>query len=277
MNVHSNAPEVRVQDPETKAKKAVTKPKTKPVGGEGDSYASQPSGSTPPAQERPTQPLGSALKPTKANTAKQAGAPSRSVPAEIPGLAMPVLGEGPASREIYAKHLSILRDIITVDHFGNEMGPPIVDAWIKGLHPGAPLPTHIKGFYQGSLRASMPIELARGSLKFIMHETADREKITTYAERMLITLSTLGDLHKLGEEEPTLALAALWHKALALVRLPEGVEQLKTTMQHYEELRPKSPLPDNKLPETARLKLRLQNLATDVKNEPALAWLTTPC
>jgi hypothetical protein len=198
------------------------------------------------------------------------------MPAEIPGLATPVLGEGPASHEIYAKHLSILRDIIMVDHFGNEMGEPIVDAWIKGLHPGAPLPTHIKGFYQGSLRASMSIELARGSLKFIMHETADQEKIATYAKRMLIRLSTLGDLHKLGEEEPTMALMALWHKALALVRLPEGVEQLKTTMQHYEELRPKSPLPDNKLPEMARLKQRLQNLATDVKNEPALVWLTTP-
>lgn len=207
----------------------------------------------------------------------QASATSRSVLVEIPGLAMPVLGEGPASHEIYTKHLTILRDIITVDHFGNEMGPPIVDAWISGLHPGAPLPTHIKGFYQGSLRASMSIELARASLKFIMHETVDQEKITTYAKRMLIALSTLGDLHKLGEKEPTMALAALWHKVLALVRLPEGVEQLKTTIQHYEELRPKSPLPDQKLPETARLKERLQNLATDIKNEPALALLTTPC
>src|SRR6266480_1820067 len=64
---------------------------------DGDSYASQPSGSTPPAQEHPT-----------------AGAPSHTVPAEIPGLATPVLGEGPASHEIYTKHLIILRDIITV-------------------------------------------------------------------------------------------------------------------------------------------------------------------
>ena len=93
---------------------------------------------------------------------------------------------------------------------------------------------------------------------------------------MLIALSTLGDLHKLGEKEPTMALAGLWHKALALVRLPEGVEQLKTTIQHYEALRPKSPLPDSKLPDMVRLKQRLQNLATDVKNEPALTWLTTP-
>ena len=235
MNVRSNALDVRVQDPEVGV--PVTQPKTKPVGEEGDSYTSQP--------------------------------------AEIPGLATSILGEGPASPEIYAKHLSILRDIIAVDHFGNEMSPFIIDVWIRGLHPGAPLPTNIKGFYQGSLRASMSIELARGSLKFIMHETADQEKITTYAKRMLISLSTLGDLHKLGEKEPTMALAALWHKMLALVRLPEGVELLKTTMQHYEELRPKSPLPDNKLPEMARLKQRLQNLATDVKNEPALAWLTT--
>jgi hypothetical protein len=197
------------------------------------------------------------------------------MPAEIPGLARPVLDDGPASHEIYTKQLNILRDIITVDHFGNEMSTVVVDAWINGLHPGAPLPTHIKGFYQGSLRASMSIELARGSLKFIMHETTDQEKITTYAKRMLIALSTLGDLHKLGEKEPTMALVALWHKALALVRLPEGVEQLKTTMQQYEGLRPKSPLPDNKLPEMARFKQRLQNLATDVKNEPALTWLTT--
>jgi hypothetical protein len=226
MNIRSNAPEVRVQESEAKA--------------------------------------------------KEAEAPLRSIPTEIPGLAMPVLGEGPASSEIYAQHLCILRDIITVDHFCNEMSPTIVDAWIKGLHPGAPLPTNIKGFYQGSLRASMSIELARGSLKFIMHETADRERITTYAKRMLISLSTLGDLQKLGEEEPTTALVALWHKVLALVRLPEGLQQLKTSMQHYEELRPKSPLPDSKLPEVARLKQRLQNIATDVKNELALAWLTAP-
>jgi hypothetical protein len=254
MNVHSNAPEGSVQDPETKTKKVIIKPEIKPVGGERDSYTLQPSGSTQPAQEGPTQLLGSHL---------------------IPGLATPLLGEGPASREIYAKHLSILRDIITVDHFCNEMSPTIVDTWIKGLHPGAPLPTNIKGFYGGSLRASMSIELARGSLKFIMHETSDQAKITTYAKRMLIALSTLGDLHKLGEKEPTMALAALWHKTLALVRLPEGLEQLKITMQHYEELRPKSPLPDNKLPEMTRLKQRLQNLATDIKNEPTSAWLTT--
>ena len=278
MNDSSNTPEVRVQDAEIKPNRAGAQPKTEPVGGEGDySNASQPSTSAPPAQEILTRSLESTFKPTKINNAKQACASSGSVPAGIPGLATPVLGDGPASREIYTKHLSILQDIITVDHFCNEMSPSIIDAWIKGLHPGAPLPTNIKGFYQGSLRASMAIELARGSLKFIMHETDDQEKITRYAMRMLISLSALGDLHNLGEKEPTTALAALWHKALALVRLPEGVEQLKTTMQHYEELRPMSPLPDNKLPEMARLKQRLQNLARDVKNEPALAWLTAPC
>lgn len=206
MNVYGNAPEVLVQHSETKAKIAVTKPSTKPVGGEGNSYVSQSSLSTPPTQEDLTQPLRSALEPTKANNCKQVGAISPSVPLEIPGLATPVLGQGPASHEIYTEHLSILRDIITVDHFSNEMGPSIVDAWIKGLHLGAPLPTDIKGFYQGSLRASMSIELARGSLKFIMHETADQEKITTYAKRMLISLSTLGDLYELGEQEPTMAL-----------------------------------------------------------------------
>jgi hypothetical protein len=255
MTVDSNAPAANVKDPETT--KAIIDPKTNTADREVDLYASQPSASTYLAQNRPTQPSGSV--------------------SEIPGLAMPLLGDGPASRELYAKHLSILRNIITVDHFGNEMGPAIVEAWIKGLHPGAPLPTHIKGFYHGSLRASMSIELARGSLKFIMHETSDQEKITTYSKRTLISLSTLGDLHQLGEKEPTIALAALWHKTLALVRLPEALEQLKTTIQNYEELRPRSPLPDHKLPEIARLKQRLQNLAMDVKNEPALVWLTTPC
>lgn len=134
--------------------------------------------------------------------------PTEANKAEIPGLAMPVLGDGQASREIYAEHLKILRDIVTVDHFGNEMGPSIADARIKGLHPGAPLPTHIKGFYQGSLRASMSIELARGSLKFIMHETSDQEKITTYAKRMLIALSTLDDLHELGDADGFVAQGA---------------------------------------------------------------------
>src|ERR1700744_1187556 len=84
-----------------------------------------------------------------------------------------------------------LRDIIANDHFGGEMPPSVVEAWVMALQPGSrvPLPPSVKGFSGGDLRASMPIETARGSYKFIAHETADKAKIEKYSKRMLTALS----------------------------------------------------------------------------------------
>lgn len=165
-----------------------------------------------------------------------------------------------------------LRDIIANDHFGGEMPASIVQAWLYALQPGTqyPLPPNIKGFYGGDLRVSMPIEIARGSYKYIAHETADKEKIERYTRRMLAVLS-LVDIDQASEKEPIIALLALWHKSLALVRRPEDVEVLMQTLIQYKELRLKSNLPDNKVPSLDRLQNRLLSVAREVENPAAVA------
>jgi hypothetical protein len=169
-----------------------------------------------------------------------------------------------------------LRDIIANDHFGGEMPPSIVEAWVMALQPGSrvPLPPNVKGFYGGDLRASMPIEIARGSYKFITHETADKEKIEKYSKRMLTALSIV-DIDELSRDEPTIGVLTLWHKTLALVRLPDAAGELLQTFRQYEELRPKSSLPDSKLPLSDRLKGRLLNIAEQLGNTAATQLLST--
>ncbi|KAK7224113.1 hypothetical protein V2G26_012116 [Clonostachys chloroleuca] len=174
-------------------------------------------------------------------------------------------------RKNYLDNVETLRDIILNDHFGGDMAPEIVDQWLRALEPGRqfPLPPNIKGFYGGSLRESMPIEIARGSYKHIMHTTDDTAKVDKYAGRMLIALSIL-DLESLVADDPTLGALALWHKALAEVRLPEKAGELAQTMQQYQTVRPKSNLSDSKLPETPRLKTRLEAVARELGNTGAL-------
>lgn len=151
----------------------------------------------------------------------------------------------------------------------------IIEQWVAVMEPGStiPLPANIKGFYGGSLKASIPIEVARGSYKFIIHEVADRSKVEKYARRMLITLSVL-DIGELSKREPVLGAAALWHKALAEVRLPERSEALETTLRLYEAARRQVNLPDSKMPQSLRLKMRLVSLAEDLGNQNALTILT---
>jgi hypothetical protein len=172
--------------------------------------------------------------------------------------------------------LETLRDIIANDHFGGEMPPSIVEAWVVALQPGScvPLPPNVKGFYGGDLRTSMPIEIARGSYKFITHEIVDKEKIEKYSKRMLTALSIV-DIDKVSRDEPTTGLLTLWHKTLALVRLPEAAGELEQTLKQYEELRPKSSLPDSKLPLPDRLKGRLLNIAGELGNTAAMQLLST--
>jgi hypothetical protein len=169
-----------------------------------------------------------------------------------------------------------LRDIIANDHFGGEMPTSIVEAWVTALQPDScvPLPPNVKGFYGGDLRASMPIEIARGSYKFITHDTADKEKIEKYSKRMLTVLS-LVDIDKVSQDEPTTGLLTLWHKTLALVRLPEAADELVQTFKQYKELRPKSSLPDSKLPLPDRLKGRLLSIAGELENTVATQLLST--
>jgi hypothetical protein len=174
----------------------------------------------------------------------------------------------------YDQHIDTLRAIIADDHFGGQMSSKIVDAWLEGLKPSGriPLPPEVKGFYGGSVKASLPIEVARASYKFIAHETTDKEKVAKYARRMLITLSVL-DIDQLAQDEPNLAALALWHKALALVRLPDAVDGLADTFRCYEEVRPRSNLSDSKLPQPERLKTRLHSVADDLENTSASNWL----
>ncbi|KIW84081.1 hypothetical protein Z517_03327 [Fonsecaea pedrosoi CBS 271.37] len=169
-----------------------------------------------------------------------------------------------------------LRDIIANDHFGGEMPPSIVEAWVMALQPGSrvPLPPNVKGFYGGGLRASMPIEIARGSYKFITHETADKEKIEKCSRRMLTALSIV-DIDEVSRNEPTTGVLTLWHKVLALVRLPDAADELLQTFTQYKELRPKSSLPDSKLPLPDRLKGRLLNIAEELGNTAAAQLLST--
>lgn len=180
-------------------------------------------------------------------------------------------------REFYHRHRDEIRDIVANDHFGGDQCmDEIVDQWVAVMEPDSkvPLPTNIKGFYGGSLKASIPIEVARGSYKHIVFETTDKAKIQKYARRMLVALSVL-DIGDLEETEPVLGTAALWHKILAEVRLPDRSEDLKMSLRLYEAVRPRVTLPDAKMPQAARLKLRLESLARELDNQNALETLGT--
>lgn len=184
-------------------------------------------------------------------------------------------------RVIYHRHRDEIRDIVANDHFGGDQCiDEIVNQWVAVMEPGSttPLPTNIKGFYGGSLRASIPIEVARGSYKHIVFETTDKAKIRMYARRMLIALSLL-DIEVLMEKEPIIAAAALWHKILAEVRLPEHFEELRVSLRQYKTTRPRVNLSDTKMPQPSRLKMRLVSLARELDNQIVLegldAWLST--
>ncbi|KAL5379838.1 hypothetical protein DPSP01_008119 [Paraphaeosphaeria sporulosa] len=182
-------------------------------------------------------------------------------------------------QESYRIHRDLIREIIANDHFGGgeeQVPAGTVDQWVAAIEPGSqvPLPLNIKGFYGGSLRASIPIEVARGSYKHIIYETGNKAKVDKYARRMLIALSVL-DVDDLAQREPVLGAAALWHVALAQVRLPEFSEALGSTLRRYEAVRPKVNLTDSKMPQAARLKTRLMSVAQELDNEAALATLNS--
>jgi len=196
---------------------------------------------------------------------------------------------------LYDKHKdTTLREIVAIDHFSNTVPPSLVDQWLLALDPDPDrahlfkLPLGIKGFYGGDLRASIPIELAHDCYKYIVYETEDREKTAKYAGRMLLAIGLL-DLERLEREDVDLAGLALWHKALALVRLV-GVELVKVdpqtsaglaytgqdlfeTLEQYARIRARSQLPDAKLPLPERLKARLLSTAHELGNETATELL----
>ncbi|KAH7396936.1 hypothetical protein DE146DRAFT_658244 [Phaeosphaeria sp. MPI-PUGE-AT-0046c] len=171
----------------------------------------------------------------------------------------------------YDRHRATLRDIVEVDHFSNTMPTSIVDFWLSALDPESKirLPLDTKGFYGSDLRASIPIELAHDSYKYVMHET-DKAKATKYANRMIIALSLL-EMDVLIIKDANLAGLALWHKALALVRLPDCVVDLAKTLKLYEDVRPRASLSGSKLPQPGRLKTRLLTMVDD--DNKAAEWL----
>ncbi|KAJ4356799.1 uncharacterized protein N0V89_004836 [Didymosphaeria variabile] len=184
-------------------------------------------------------------------------------------------------QESYHTHKEALRDIVANDHFGGgeeQVPEEIVDQWVAVMEPGSkiPLPNNIRGFYGGSLKASIPIEVARGSYKHIIYESVDKEKVNKYARRMLIALSVL-NVDVLVEEEPVLGATALWHKALAQVRLRDCNGSLGVTLQQYGAVRPKVNLKDFKMPQPTRLKTRLMSVAQELDEYATLdtlnAWL----
>lgn len=176
-------------------------------------------------------------------------------------------------KQSYEKNRAILRNIIEVDHFSNAMPTSIVDLWLTALDPESNihLPPDVKGFYGSDLRASIPIELAHDSYKYVMHES-NRAKAIEYVNRMLIALSLL-DIDALMTKDANLAGLALWHKALAQVRLPDRTLDLAKTLEQYEIVRPLASLSDAKLPQPERLKVRLLTMVDN--DHEAAKWLRT--
>jgi hypothetical protein len=176
-------------------------------------------------------------------------------------------------KQNYEINKATIREIIDVDHFSNTVPDSIVDLWLTALDPESniSMPAGVKGFYGGDLRASIPIELAHDCYKYVMHET-DKDKVSKYANRMLIVLSLL-DMDKLLDKDANLAGLALWHKALAQARLPGSMADLTDTLKSYEAIRPRASLNDNKLPQPARLRTRLRTVAEESGNDDVAAWL----
>ena len=174
-------------------------------------------------------------------------------------------------KQSYETNKDILREIIEVDHFSNTMPASIIDLWLAALDPETKirLPPDVEGFYGSDLRASIPIELAHDSYKYVLHET-DHDKVTKYASRMLLSLSLL-DIDLLIVKDANLASLALWHKSLAQVRLPDCATDLAKTLEQYETVRARASLNDAKLPQPARLKARLLTMV-DADDETA-EWL----
>ncbi|KAH7014424.1 uncharacterized protein B0I36DRAFT_338718 [Microdochium trichocladiopsis] len=169
--------------------------------------------------------------------------------------------------------------MVAIDHFSDTVPPSLVDKWLLALDPDPShtfaLPPEVKGFYGGDLRASIPIELAHDCYKYIVHETQDRTKIVKYARRMLLAIGLL-DLDALEAGDVNLAGLALWHRALALVRIAEeddGGQELAETLRRYEGVRARSALSDAKLPQPGRLKARLLASAKELDNGTVVSCL----
>ncbi|KAH7029933.1 uncharacterized protein B0I36DRAFT_244909 [Microdochium trichocladiopsis] len=183
---------------------------------------------------------------------------------------------------LYNQHRdTTLREMVAIDHFSDTVPPSLVDKWLLALNPDPShaffLPPEVKGFYGSDLRASILIELAHDCYKYIMHETQDRAKIAKYTGRMLLAIRLL-DLGALEAEDVNLAGLALWHRALALVRIAEGSddggqEELAETLRRYEGVRARSMLSDAKLPQPGRLKARLLASAKELDNKTVVACL----
>lgn len=181
---------------------------------------------------------------------------------EVDSLKQPIMTFNPPTpRQIYETHKETLRSIIQTDHFSDSVPPVLVSAWLDALDPTSttPLPPNIKGLYGGDLRSSIPIELAHDSYKYVLHEP-DAGKSERYAKRMLISLALL-DLDTLCEQDPTLASLALWHKALALVRVEGMGEDLSETLRRYDEVRSRSNASSQKVPTPEKLRKRIKELA----------------
>lgn len=201
---------------------------------------------------------------------------------KIPGLDIPVMGDSPPSAKCYYDQLAVLKDIITKDQLGaasssdpigSTVPQALVDQWVPFLGHAPIMPSGIKGLYNKSLQDSAPIELARSSLRFIHPERKDVHRLREYSERGLLALSTLGDLKLVEEREPLIAAVALWVRANLLVRHPDGVERLRTTLEAFGRLRPKVNVSENKVPTSEVLIARLKIVAMELGEANAdVAW-----
>jgi hypothetical protein len=90
----------------------------------------------------------------------------------------------------------------------------------------------------------------------------------------LLALSTLGDLEQVELREPLLAAVALWIKADLLVRHPEGLETLKSTLEIYTRLRPTVKIEEHRVPTPSVLAQRLKKAADELGDKPVSEWLS---
>lgn len=81
------------------------------------------------------------------------------------------------------------------------------------------------------------------------------------------------DVPSLSLKEPVIAALALWHRALAEVRLGGRADDLKRTMILYKEARQAISLGEGKLPGVEGLRARLGRVAGELGNEEAIRAL----